>query len=678
MKYISLNRQCSLYFHTQILQAYQFTFRQEQLAKLTPSELIEVAYLGALLEQEPYSRTDHFSGRFNTLRGFFEQVVSVVPIESLVHTIGHIVGLEAADKCCNFLMSCGQDIPPSIALVQGCNSSWNRLYYRFELPQEYINLEDKEAAIMMHQEVQGASPRTARKMVEESYKKYQSKVAKPPHASKRKHQQPPATAYQRRLDRQNFHYQHIVSGVAPLYAAATLSPRVDPSHPYAQQVVFLTALMAKLAATLNKQQHHAICGMSLQHIYPVSAAPTSAAQAPPTVDCTLKPPLEILREGRKRLHWLADQAMTTPNFEAMVETSANIGAQMSRPSLSALYNAKMLAIVKDIREDDLKICTSLLAAFMEDQIQVPLIKTSIDTAKALNFKLTTAAVGVWALFSLNRGDIESIISSIPAGSLHVQVQEYIRGIFKQESLPADNKYAGKLQFMVQGLEKTVSCNSHYISYSLERQLVELCDKLSIDSSTPLQTLISEWDTIFKDDVLALVAPTHRSLIARWLKWALMVHHLREELAKYTAVGVVGLVNSGKSRLVSTLFNIRVRLYHQDNLSPKIYIFCRYSNSYLISHGSNRLTQSLEPVLNDTSCRSQWARPRSSAPQFPSSTTWGMTLRDWTSSTSPGLTTGTRLSLTSLTSSLPSHRLSSLSWTTGTYSYEPLPEQYPCI
>lgn len=70
-------------------------------------------------------------------------------------------------------------------------------------------------------------------------------------------------------------------------------------------------------------------------------------------------------------------------------------------------------------------------------------------------------------------------------------------------------------------------------------------------------LVDRWDHIFRDNVMALVVPSHRSLIARWLKWALMIHHLREELARYTAVGVVGLVNSGKSLLVSTLFNIKV-------------------------------------------------------------------------------------------------------------------------
>jgi len=69
--------------------------------------------------------------------------------------------------------------------------------------------------------------------------------------------------------------------------------------------------------------------------------------------------------------------------------------------------------------------------------------------------------------------------------------------------------------------------------------------------------VKQWDEIFKGDALSLVAKSHRSLVARWIKWAVLVHDLRESLAKYTCVGVTGLVNSGKSYLVSKLFGIEV-------------------------------------------------------------------------------------------------------------------------
>ena len=77
----------------------------------------------------------------------------------------------------------------------------------------------------------------------------------------------------------------------------------------------------------------------------------------------------------------------------------------------------------------------------------------------------------------------------------------------------------------------------------------------------MRKLIDNWEHTFDKDVLSLVTPPSRELVARWLKWSLMVHSLREELAKYTSVGVIGLVNSGKSKLVSSLFNIPVSCLH---------------------------------------------------------------------------------------------------------------------
>ena len=171
-----------------------------------------------------------------------------------------------------------------------------------------------------------------------------------------------------------------------------------------------------------------------------------------------------------------------------------------------------------------------------------------------------ASVGVWVLSSLRYADIGPLLSKCHGNKLLVKIEKSVKAILERESLSeADNEqYAAKLQFMVQGLQRIVTCNSQYISYSLERQLSELCTERKIDSNTPLNDLILKWGGLFKDHLLSHLAVSHHPLIARWLKWALMVHHLRESLAKYTAVGVVGLVNSGKSTLVNTLFKIPVK------------------------------------------------------------------------------------------------------------------------
>ena len=283
---------------------------------------------------------------------------------------------------------------------------------------------------------------------------------------------------------------------------------------------------------IEKQE---LCGVTIDYAYS-STSPH------------LRLPLQALKEGRQQLMHLAKYTS---------DDTLLIGNTESKKKLSELFNSKMLDVVNTIRSGDLKICTLLLGAFMEEKMLVPLMKSSFDTAKAIHLVTSAAAVGVWALFSVGFGDINYLLNAVPSRSVLVDVADYIKGIFKQESIKADKKYAGKLQFMVQAMKETVSCNSHYVSYSLECQLIELCTKLNINDSTPLSTLIQEWDTIFKNNVLSFVTPMTRPLIACWLKWALMIHHLREELARYTTVGVVGLVNSGKSLLVSTLFDIKV-------------------------------------------------------------------------------------------------------------------------
>ncbi len=220
----------------------------------------------------------------------------------------------------------------------------------------------------------------------------------------------------------------------------------------------------------------------------------------------------------------------------------------------------MLNTVNDIRQKELAICTSLLARFMEQhEIAIPLMKSEKDHSKVLQLS-ARASVGVWALSSLDFEHIQPILKQCRGEQLLVKIEDYIKGIVEAKAMsptPDDTQYAAKLQFIVQGAKKTVTCNSQYISYSLERQLADLCSERKITEEISLEKLLSLWEQLFEKNILSLVAKSHRPLIARWLKWALMVHNLCEELAKYTAVGVVGLVNSGKSRLITTLFGIQV-------------------------------------------------------------------------------------------------------------------------
>ena len=521
------------------MQVYLFSFRQEQLAKLTPSELIETAYLSSLLEQRPHTTASHsisegFSHRFDTLRTFLIEIVRVVPIESLVHAISVAEEVPIALQCCRQMMTSNAAFPPSITMIQSLCYGIEQLISNGE------HAEQRQAKL--------AKPNTF-------------KEAKMWYASRRNDQfssnrsgRRLTRASERLLKERNISTSNSIMnniGLGFIYSTLFVGNNYYflenltqfESHPYETEISFLRSLFILLSKNSQLNAIVAVSDINLKDAYPVIIDGADKQ--------SLKSPLQMLIAGRKVMQWLVKAS-------SQIIIDSNLSPREPQ-KLSQLYNSKMLEKVNEIRKNTLAVCTLLLGAFMEEQIRVPLMKTSFDTARAIEIATSTAALGVWALFSLSLGDVKATISSIPSRSFVVEVTEYIKGIFKQETSTADENYAGKLQFIIQGMNdrETVSCNSHYVSYSLERQLIELCAKLKIDESTPLETLVHNWDHIFKDNVMSFVVPTHRSLIARWLKWALMIHHLREELACYTAIGVVGLVNSGKSLLVSTLFDIKV-------------------------------------------------------------------------------------------------------------------------
>ena len=308
-------------------------------------------------------------------------------------------------------------------------------------------------------------------------------------------------------------------------------------------------LQGKLLAHITKagKVHSVICGLSISSLYAISSD-------------QLKSPIETLQTGKEKLSSLSKEAAIS-NCEAKRSTSLSQSPPpQTTKSLSFNDNSLMLQTVNEIRQNELAICTSLLGGFMEQhEVDIPLTKSEKDHSKVLELS-ARASVGVWALSSLDFEHIQPILKQCRGEQLLVKIKDYIKGIVTAKAMeapPDDNQYAAKLQFIVQGVTKTVTCNSQYISYSLERQLADLCQERNITESIPLERLTQQWDLLFEKNILSLVAKSHRPLIARWLKWALMIHNLREELAKYTAVGVVGLVNSGKSKLVNSLFGIQV-------------------------------------------------------------------------------------------------------------------------
>ena len=475
--------------------------RQRQLAVLTPSQLIELAYLSALLEQYPFHKSQPISTKVETIKTFLEKVVQVVPLESITYAMAYS-RYKVAKFCAESLVESKINLPASLLMYKG-------------LCDAYLHLKAGTVSAI----------NTVDRMHEEIYDKY-------PHLKNECHynviQGPTGKILQ------------VISPMGTVINEA-IKPVEVPDDEFIQSK-YLDEIISMVRLQRQNMQNYAnilICETSIEHLYHISSHSESQQQS------LFKSPLDILREGKSTLTQLARELIDSKEKQT-----------------SKVCNVVMLKKVNQIRAFDLAICTALLGGFMEQQkVKIPLVKSRLD--QSLIFAVEgPASVGVWALSSLKYEDIHPILSRCRGEQLLVSIERYIKSISKsistQEVGSKDEQYAAKLQFIVQGLTKTVTYNSQYVSYSLERQLVEICKECSIDSETSLDKIIKKWSGFFKENILSLVARTHRPLVARWLKWALMVHSLREKLAEYTAVGVVGLVNSGKSRLVSSLFKIPVR------------------------------------------------------------------------------------------------------------------------
>ena len=508
--------------------------------------------MSALLERHPFSDSEPLSNRFRVLRSFLEDIVHVVPIESVPYTIASADD-NLAGPCCRALIHSKISLPPSACMKVGMMRALHRLHIGEQVQINEAGLYYTESIFVERRRLEGQSefrfdaekfnvPESQPLTIDAKHynKVFRNRCISMLKDNKRQKQSKspgkPSVPLHYRLhgSKLSFNqYSMCLQGVESLYARSLVgyTTMLSPDHPNHQ----LLSQLSQIVPSPDTSMDAAICGLNIDLLYP------------PTGSNAIHGPLNILIFGRKMLSELVDQ---------MSDQQPPLAAEVN--SLSQLCNTQMLQTINEIRQQHVRLCTSLLGSFMEEQMQVPLKRTSFDTAQAIFSAVSVAAMGVWALFNLSYQDVNSLLSGMPNKQLFVQVKEYIRGMFSENTITLDREYAGKLQFMVQGLDKTVSCNSHYISYSLERQLVLLCDKLNISANTSTERIVDGWDTLFKDNVLAVVAISHRPLIARWMRWALMVHNLREELAKYTAIGVVGLVNSGKSKLVNSLFGIQVR------------------------------------------------------------------------------------------------------------------------
>ena len=236
-------------------------------------------------------------------------------------------------------------------------------------------------------------------------------------------------------------------------------------------------------------------------------------------------PLEILKEGCEEL------------------------TQSQTHSLFSLQEKKV----------QLSMVTSIIVAFMQEHIRVPLVDNvaSLWKLSKLYVQLLPRFIkfcgSIWKMRDDGPDDFEAELLK-----LLKPMADCVQKLYDTSTLMVDS-YVTRLQLLVTGVGNASCLSEQCKEYFLEAQLVHTCQQLTITVATPTETILSKWDKLFKRTTLSSVAKSFRPLLARWIRWSLMIHNLRHELVKYTAVGVVGLVNSGKSQLVKKLFQINVCL-----------------------------------------------------------------------------------------------------------------------
>ena len=291
------------------------------------------------------------------------------------------------------------------------------------------------------------------------------------------------------------------------------------------------------------------CNTDLEVIY--SSADVKGPQKTNEKPLNNKAPLNLLREGRKKLNQLSEELIAEHSGYTDEASTSNT-------------NIKMLSNLTNLRQE-FETCSTLLGAFMESQVEIPLGKTGGEKyVRKFAKHASPIGLSVWGLLILPYEYLSRFIICEWSNKFRkpvVKFLDYIRGVRNRMFPPSEHQfpdYDERLEFLVGSMKQSsVTRNLQYVSYSLERQLQIECKNRNIDHHTSVDDILNQWNDNFYEERLTLVLQEYRCLVARWIKWSLMINNLRESLASQTAVGVIGLVNSGKSTFVRSLFGKEV-------------------------------------------------------------------------------------------------------------------------
>ena len=474
------------------------------MANLSIAEVIELSFLGALLERHPH--TSSTSRRFKVIQDFFADIVEAVPIESAFSCLANMSSDQNARHLCHTLKRA--DIKPPLSLSFFINAALAITKLRGEAVQlhDISTLEDLFYVFFV----------TAKKRASPLLSFNQST--------------PPTV--------ESDEGRYLKWFDPSIYSHSRNSDMVQ----YLQMTV-------DDAIKHSTGRIPAISGISIKSLFEATEA-LSASDGNP-LPCTIKSPKSLLHEGQKKLEDLQDKARE--------KLKGHPGAL---EAVTKANNKILLEYVKKLRNEDLHLCIQIIIAFIEEQVRVPIS----------DFHL---AISYWQLLKLGLGIFRRKVSK-DFITQYISVGKHIQNIaagtghttdnFDHTSSVINSQYAGKLQFLLSASlrhDEPPLFDDKFLTYSLENHLYNRFTHATvskihkIDESTPLDEIEQKWDMLFKDVAMSTIVSSHRRLIARWLKFSLMMHKLRAELSCHATVGIIGLVNSGKSTLVKELFKIEV-------------------------------------------------------------------------------------------------------------------------
>ena len=490
--------------------------RQEQLAKLSPCDVIELAYLSALLERRAAIESE--SQRYEDIKTFFEDAVSVVPIESLFHAMA-TASPHTVIQCCKLFLSESEILSPSEPsqiLVHGMKQAVSNIRGTFHL----VIQRRRGKTVVRHSSFGSSS------------KNQQSNLPEPAVVCRR------PIRYSDMAARNRTRIVQSING-------EIIEEETDvPSKAIRKMEQFINASQRRAV------RRRCLCGKNLECIYPSSEENPACCKAP----------MSLLKGGRKELDLFSEKT------SHIVEINGDAGSASNS-------NTLMLGALNNLRKE-FETCSTLLGAFMEAQVQVPLERRSNRYVDAIAKSAKSFGLDVWGLLILPFGDLKRVLEGLPENCrrLIVDVTHSMYSLYDLVSVSNRRvrNYEGKLEFLLTSMQESSVSNRGFVTYSLERQLEEQCRKRNIYDTTPLDEILQQWQANFEDETLTLVPDHYRPLVARWIKWSLMINRLRESIAKQTAVGVIGLVNSGKSKFVRSIFGIKVNCVLFSTLKGVLY------------------------------------------------------------------------------------------------------------